>query len=420
MIQPTGRVTEVIRLALQTIWGHKLRSCLTVLGIVIGILGIIIVSAFVQGLNSNVRESISSLGSDTITAFHQDIFAFGRPTEEMRNRKELTWENAMAMRELPHVRSVTAGIRYFMPEFGVGTYSVKYGNRRAKNVILEGDTASARDVYDMQFQEGRWFGEPDEQHRATVIVLGAETAKTLFEEQSALGKEINIEGQLFTVIGAAKPQKTALGSGSNPEDNMVWFPLSTFKKLHPELKEHWISARATSHEDMEMAKSEITDLLRRQRKLRPNQPNNFVVFTQDALSDTWNQLTGAIFTFFFAIVSVALMVGGVGVMNIMLVSVTERTREIGVRKAIGARKRDILLQFTMEATTLTALGGLLGIMLGGLLVFLIRVTVFDSATMSPLWTSVAFLAAASVGLTFGIYPAWKAANLDPIEALRYE
>src|SRR5262249_33867804 len=170
------------------------RSGLTVLGIVIGILGIVIVSAFVQGLNNNFRESISSLGSDTITAFHQDIFAFSRPTEEMRNRKELTWEDAMAMKSLPHVRSVTAGIRYFMPEFGVGTYSVKYGSRRAKNVILEGDTASARDVYDMQFQEGRWFGETDEEHRAPIIVLGSETAKTLFDERSALDKEINIEG----------------------------------------------------------------------------------------------------------------------------------------------------------------------------------------------------------------------------------
>ena len=420
MIRPSGRVTEVIRLALQTIWSNKLRSGLTILGIIIGILGIVIVSAFVQGLNNNVKESISSLGSETITAFHQDIFRFGRPTEEMRNRKELTWEDAEAMKNLPHVSSVTAGIRYFMPEFGVGTYSVKYGDRRAKNVILEGDTASARDVYDMKFQEGRWFSEVDEQHRAPVIVLGAETAKTLFDDGSALGKEINIEGQLFTVIGVAEPQKTALGSGSNPEDNIVWFPLSTFKKLHPELKEHWISARATSHEDMEMAKSEITDLLRRQRRLRPDQPNNFIVFTQEALSDTWNELTGAVFTFFFAIVSVALMVGGVGVMNIMLVSVTERTREIGVRKAIGARKRDILLQFALEATTLTALGGILGIVIGALLVFVIRVTFFDSATMSPLWTTIAFLASAGIGLTFGIYPAWKAANLDPIEALRYE
>jgi putative ABC transport system permease protein len=340
----------------------------------------------------------------------------------MLNRKQLTYEDAVALRELPHVLAVDASQQYRAPNGVLGSFSVKYGSHKVTNTILQGESDENPLVYDLNMQEGRFFTQREEQRRVNVVVLGHDTAEQLFGQESALGKEVDIEGDIFTVVGVFAKQKQVFGGGKNPNDNSAHFPLFTFRKIHPEILDYWISVKYDDAKNKVAVEDEIREMLRRRRKVKPDQPDNFAIFTSDSLLELWNSLTGGLFIFLVGVSSVGLMVGGVGVMNIMLVSVTERTREIGIRKALGATRRTIMLQFTLEAISLCAFGGVIGILLGALLTLLLKLILGSvlPAQMSAIWAIVAFTVSCVIGLVFGIYPAWKASTLDPIEALRYE
>jgi putative ABC transport system permease protein len=268
---------------------------------------------------------------------------------------------------------------------------------------------------------GRLWTDEEDQRHAHVCEIGIDTADALFGNENAIGKDVTVGPSLYTVIGVVDKRKQPFGSGKNPADNGVYFPLGTFHNLYPEIKDMYISVKYDDQRNKGLVEEEIREMLRVRRKVRVDQPDNFDIFGPDSLSKLWNQLTGGLVLFMIAVSSVGLMVGGVGVMNIMLVSVTERTREIGVRKAIGATKRALLLQFTVEAVTLTSLGGVLGILVGAVLTWIIYfLPIGLPAAMSTMWVLMGFTVSCGIGLVFGIYPAWKAANLDPIEALRYE
>jgi putative ABC transport system permease protein len=415
-----GSTGESVKMALDTVRANKLRSGLTILGIVIGVMTVITISSIISGLNANVQGWVDSLGSNVLWIFRMPVIGV-RPTAAMLARKKMTREDADAAVFLPHVVAVNASARHWNPIFNVGTIGVKYGTKKTQGTMLEGDQANVLRVYDIDLAQGRMFTQDEDDRRADVVLLGHDTVEKLFGTVNAIGKEVNIEGDLFTVIGVVDKRKQAFGGGTNPEDNKAMFPLHTFLKMHPEDNDFWISLKYDDPKYRALVEDELRELLRRRRKVQTWKSDDFEIFAPDSIARLWKQLTGGLAIFMVAVSSVGLMVGGVGVMNIMLVSVTERTREIGVRKAIGATKRNILTQFTTEAITLCAIGGVIGILAGAVVTVLIRLIISAlPATMSATWAIIGFTVSLAIGLVFGIYPAWKAATLDPIEALRYE
>ncbi|MGD0680914.1 MAG: ABC transporter permease [Terracidiphilus sp.] len=407
-------------MALDTLRANKLRSGLTILGIVIGVITVIVISSFINGLNNRVAEIADSLGTNVLLVSRLP-FGIGRPTTEQLTRKYLTLEDALALRSLPHVVATDANVRY-TKQFGVGDVSAKYQGHKVANVILQGNTAQVADVSNLVLLLGRVFTDEEDQRHAKVCLLGYDTADKLFVNgEDPIGKEINVETGLYTVIGVLDKRKMLFGSGQNPQDNAIYFPMGSFHNLHPEALDMFLTVKYDDPANKTLVEEEIRETMRIRRKLKISADDNFDIFGTDSINKLWEQITGGLFGLMVAVSSVGLMVGGVGVMNIMLVSVTERTREIGVRKAIGATKRTILIQFTTEAVTLCAVGGLVGVLLGAALTGIIYLLPIGlSATLSTVWVITGFGVSCAIGLIFGIYPAWKAANLDPIEALRYE
>ena len=419
-IMTRAQARENFLAAMETLRSSKVRSALTVLGIVIGVSSIISMAAIIQGLNKFVQDKVESLGSRT---YFLSRFPPGTdPTrwpERIRTRKYFEYNYADFIRQaVPDVQIVTTvGTRAFF--FGESNL-ITGGDHSVEKVIVRGAEPEYTDAIPLfTIERGRFISAFDQEHARNVVVLGAAISESLFPNTDAVGKTVRINGTLYEVIGVFEhDQGLFLGPGV---DIFAIIPLSNFKKQYPESKELIMVYTVPENVSVAKAQDEVVQALRRLRRVPPNQENDFELSSPDFLSNLWNQLTGALVILTAVISSVGLLVGGIGVMNIMLISVTERTHEIGVRKAIGARRADVRLQFLLEAVVLTLVGGTIGILIGAGVSALVRTLVPSiPATLSYLWVAIGFTISVGVGLFFGYYPANLAANLDPIDCLRYE
>ena len=400
---------EAVGMGLSAIRAYKLRAGLTILGVVMGIMTVTGMSSIVAGLNASMARQIEGLGSSVI--FIRPFAPGEHPSrEERRRRKGLSEREVEAIGKLPTVKAV-APIELLTFE------NIKYGNQKVNAAQVLGTTQAYETVHDAFVSRGRFLSAQDIARGARVVVIGTEVVETLFPYVDPVDKEITLDGLRFRVIGVMEKQGSFLGMN---RDNIMLLPLGSTGKRDSFFSFLLADVKPVSTAQLETAVEQVREALRRQRRLKFLMKDTFRIFTQDTLTDLYRQLTGGIYLVMIAISSIGLVVGGVGVMNIMLVSVTERTREIGVRKALGARRRDILWQFLTEAMTLTGAGGILGIAVGGLVAWLVNAFSPFPAVLQPVWVGAAFLTALATGLTFGLWPALKAARLDPVEALRYE
>jgi putative ABC transport system permease protein len=411
-------VYENLKMALQTLRQNKLRSFLTVIGVVIGVWTVMAIASIISGIDTAVRKEVESFGTRSIfIAKFQPGIHVGRLSREERMRKELTYDDALALRDLPAVELSVPFLDITNNYFGQKLMVTANGKSSAA-IQLQGTLPDYERAGVEIVSEGRYFTEFENETNQQVCVIGAAVAENFFPFASALDKTLEIGGNEFRVLGVLEKRESFLfGGGSDQQNNVIYMPYNVARKLKPNADDVFILAVARAGL-MDEAKDQITDMLRVRRQVAFGQPDNFGMATADSVLDQFRAITFGVAIAMVVISSVGLMVGGIGVMNIMLVSVTERTREIGIRKAIGARRRDILWQFLIEAMTLTGVGGLIGLGLGWATTLLIRMLV---PSYVPLWAPVGgFVASVGIGLVFGLWPAWKAARLDPIEALRYE
>jgi putative ABC transport system permease protein len=413
-------VAENVTFALTAMREQKLRSFLTLLGIMAGVATVIMMVSFVVGFNNQVVASFTQFGTYLVQfqKYEPRFGGPGGPPEDQRNRRDLTIEDALALKRLSRLAAAVSQERYL---FG-GNIDVRSGREQANGPVVLGTNPDYTTANTHFVDDGRFLTDGDLSHRARVVVVGKDVADALYPHRDAIGQALTLNGVAYTVIGVFEHKGGFLG-GSN--DNFVALPITTFDEQFPQVRDGHgdtihIATVPRRPEDVEALIEEETAILRTRRGLRPDQPNDFALFTSQAQLAQFQQITNGVGAAMLVIAGIALLVGGVGVMNIMLVNVTQRTREIGVRKALGARRRDIATQFLVEAVTLTAVGGALGIAAGLGAALLARVA-FDLQAAAPLWAILlGFGVSTAVGVAFGLWPAMKAAAQDPIEALRYE
>ncbi|HEY0871860.1 MAG TPA: ABC transporter permease [Vicinamibacterales bacterium] len=416
-----GLLGEIVGMSIDTLRTNKMRSALTVLGVVIGITSIVGMTSLIRGFDETLRDSIRELGPKTIYVQKMGALSFtaGKTFQELIRRPNIVPADARAIAELPSV----ALVDIWLGAMGGAGSRVYYGNQRTKPLQVLGVTENFAAVSFVKLEHGRFIVPAEVQNRRQVVVLGQTAYQSLFPNIDPIGKRVRVGSREFTVVGVLgkRPDMGGLAQGA---DDFVVIPYTTHEKLYGKVgifnRTAMIAVVPRDDVDRDTAMAEVEELMRIRHNVRLDEPNDFDLLTQDAMMRVWDQFSQATFLALVVISSIALMVGGIGVMAIMMISVTERTREIGVRKALGARRREILWQFLIEAAFLTSFGGVLGILFGAGIGLVIH-WISEFPISLPWWSfAIGIGFSASVGIFFGLVPAIKAARLDPIEALRYE
>ena len=402
---------EPIGVALETLRAHKMRSFLMLLGIILSVATLIVVVALISGVNQYIANKVANLGSNAFTVMRFPIITEMEDlVKAMRRNKLVTWDDYEALRDNLKLPARVGAEIWTSGKSRVGSLTIQ-------DTSIRGVTASMADISAQEMTDGRYITEADENSRAMVAMIGSELANKLFPSLDPVGREVMLDSRPFTVVGVAKPIGTVLGQS---RDNFAYIPVETYIKIYGAYEGIWVNVQARGADWMERTQDETRVLMRARRHLAPNDTDSFGILDSATLMKLWNQLTGVIAMAMVGVVSVFLVIGGVVIMNVMLATVTERTREIGIRKALGASRRDILMQFLVEACVMTAMGGAIGVIAAYAICGLALATTSIPMHVPVTAVIIAELISAAVGIFFGVYPARKAAMLEPIEALRAE